>query len=393
MLRASAVRQVGGARADFPECAPEDLALRVIGTAGSDHVRHIPRVLMSQHVQKSWTSRFKPAWRQRMRPKAWSRLVEDRHCDAPPPRTMAISGSALFRIVYPLPARKPLVSVIIPTRDKLSLLRTCIDGLVQRTEYRPIEIIVVNNRSEEPATLSYLSDLATRPDARVVDFDADFNWGEINNAGVKASRGEIALLLNNDTDVVQSDWLTELAAQAMRPEVGIVGAKLLYQNHTVQHAGLVLGPDGHAFHRFRHVPDNEPGYDDALATVRNVTAVTGACLAIRRNVFDEIGGIESQDLAVTWSDVDLCLRARARGYRVIVTPFARLMHLELATRGADDTPERQARADRERDYMLRKWPSLLEEDRFFNANFKLGEGNTRLETPPRLPHRTTAKDD
>ncbi len=392
MLRTSAVRAVGGARHDYAGCAPQDLALRVIETAGHDRVRHIPRMLLSQQIRRSWTSRFRPAVTGRVRSRTWSRMLSDRHGNGPAPGLVATSNATLFRVVYPLPAQKPLVSVIIPTRDKLSLLRPCIEGLLQRTEYRPIEIVVVNNRSEEPETLRYLSDLAARPEARVLDFDADFNWGAINNAGVKASRGEIALLLNNDTDVTHADWLTELSAQAMRPEVGVVGAKLLYQNQTVQHAGLVLGPDGHAFHRFRHVSGNEPGYDDALATVRTVTAVTGACLAIRRAVFDEIGGIEERNLAVTWSDVDLCLRARSRGYRVIVTPFARLLHLELATRGADDTPERVARADRERDYMLKKWPVLLEEDRFFNANFMLAEGETRLDTPPRISHRLTAKD-
>jgi GT2 family glycosyltransferase len=393
LLRTSVVQTVGGARPDYAECAPEDLALRVIATAGNDRVRHIPRVLVSQHVRKSWTDRFRPATTDHRRFASWSRLVTSSHSGGPTPSLVAPPDSSGFRVVYLLPATKPLVSIIIPTRNKLPLLRDCINGLLSRTEYRPFEIVVVDNRSQQADTLRYLSELENLPNVRVLQFDAAFNWGAINNFGVRASNGEVVLLLNNDTDVIHSDWLTELSAQAMRPDIGVVGAKLLYQNQTVQHAGMVFGPDGYAFHRFRHLPANEPGYGRALVTVRNVTAVTGACLAIRRNVFDEIGGIEDQNLAVTWSDVDLCLRARARSYRVIITPYARMMHLELATRGADDTPERQARADRERDYMLKKWPVLLDEDSFFNPSFRLADGDTRLATPPRPPRRLTAQDE
>ena len=214
--------------------------------------------------------------------------------------------------------------------------------------------------------------------------DAAFNWGAINNRGVRNTRGEIIVLLNNDTDVLEPDWLDEMVAQALRPEIGAVGAKLLYHDHTVQHAGLVLGPDGHAFHRFRHVPDATTGYRNEVAMVRSVSAVTGACLAMRRAVFEEVGGIEEAGLAVTWSDVDLCYRVRQAGYRVICTPFARLLHLELATRGADDTPERVARAEDERQFMMKKWASLANEDPFFNLNLRLAEGETTLAAPPRL---------
>jgi GT2 family glycosyltransferase len=286
-------------------------------------------------------------------------------------------------VVYPLPRQKPLVSVIIPTRDKVDLLRQCLEGLLNRTRYPALEIVLLDNGSSEPETLQYLQEIGQQPRVRVLRDAAEFNWGAINNYGVRNARGEIILLLNNDTDVVDPNWLDEMVAQAVRPEIGVVGAKLLYHDLTIQHAGLVLGPDGHAFHRFRHVPDTVSGYRNELAMVRTVSAVTGACLAMRRSVFDEVGGIEETGLTVTWSDVDLCFRVREAGYRVICTPFARLLHLELATRGADDTPERAARAELERQFMMKKWPGLANEDPFFNPNIRLAEGETRLAAPPR----------
>jgi GT2 family glycosyltransferase len=277
-----------------------------------------------------------------------------------------------------------LVSIVIPTRDKLDLLRRCIDGLLWRTDYERLEILVVDNRSEDPSTLAYLAECGTHRKLRVLQFDHDFNWGAINNYGVRASNGAVVLLLNNDTEVVSPDWLNELVAQAIRPEVGAAGAKLLYPDGTVQHAGLVFGPGAQSYHRFRHLPGQAPGYRGELATVRQVSAVTGACLAMRRSVFEEVGGIEESALAVTWSDSDLCFRVRERGYRVICTPFASLMHLELASRGRDDTPERLIRAEQERRYMIERWPQLAGEDHFFNPNLYLGEGDTRLACPPRL---------
>lgn len=396
LLRTSIARAIGGARSTYKGYEQHDLALRVIDAAGRHQVHHIARPLYSVPAD-TWIGRLRRALAARADARSWSRLVIDRltrrsDIAARRPRIAAQRGGVPSRLVYPLPRQKPLVSIIIPTRDKPDLLRPCIDGLLRRTDYPALEILVIDNRSQDPLTHAYFAELAVLPNVRLLASDRDFNWGAINNYGVSASKGEIVLLLNNDTEVVHPDWLTEIAAQAMRPEVGAVGAKLLYRDGTVQHAGLVLGPDGHSFHRFRHLPGNAGGYRDALAMVRNVSAVTGACLAIRRSVFDEVGGIEEQALAVTWSDVDLCLRVQERGYRVICTPFARMLHVELATRGADDTPERAARAERERRFMMTRWPRLATDDVFFNPNFQLGEGDTLLASCPRL-HDSLAQDD
>jgi GT2 family glycosyltransferase len=388
LLRTAHARAAGGARRGHAGREQDDLALRVVRSAGPDRVRHVPRVLFSLAAGRPWIGWMRVAGTAWVRERSWLRLINEHLARSAgageqPPRAVATGGFAPARVIYPLPRAKPLVSIIIPTRDRVDLLRVCMDGLLRRTDYGPLEILVIDNRSEDPLTHAYLAELSAFQTVRVLRFDGDFNWGAINNRGVLASRGDVVLLLNNDTEVIQPDWLTEMATQAMRPEVGVVGAKLLYRNGTVQHAGLVLGPDAHAFHRYRHMPGTARGYRDELAKVRNVSAVTGACLALRRAVFDEVGGIEERALAVTWSDVDLCFRVRERGYRVICTPFARMLHVELATRGADSTPERADRAERERQFMLRRWPALAREDPFFSPNFRLAEGDTRLAAPPR----------
>jgi O-antigen biosynthesis protein len=385
LLRTELAAKVGGARAMAGAAAYLDLAFRVIEASGHERVHHIPRPLVMIPTARFSLAKLPSKLAERARQSAWERQVK-RHLgggdDAP--RIVKVDGLAQRRVAYSCPQQPPTVSVIVPTRDKLDLLRPCLDGLLNRTRYQAVDIVVIDNCSAAPDTLSYLQEIVRQPRVRVLRYDAAFNWGAINNFGVRQTEGEIVLLLNNDTEVLEPDWLDELVAQALRPEVGTVGPKLLYRDLTVQHAALTLGPDGHAFHRFRYEPGTIPGYQDELMMVRNVSAVTGACLAMRRSVFEEVGGIEEQSLAVTWGDVDLCYRVRAAGYRVLWTPFARMQHLELATRGKDDTPERVARAEREREYMMKKWPSLATEDPHFNPNFRLAEGETRLASPPRF---------
>jgi GT2 family glycosyltransferase len=387
LLRTGLARLAGGARAALGEHAWADLALRVITEAGETQVDHIPRPLLSIPLLARWT-RWRRWWSARAQARSWSRLVEGHLAlraaasDSVAPRVVQIPG-APARILYPLPRETPLVSIVIPTRDKSDLLDTCLNGVLWRTAYAKLEVLIVDNRSVEPRTQTCLARYAADSRVRVLAFDRDFNWGAINNFAVRQSKGSVVLLLNNDTDVVDPGWLGELAAQAVRPEIGAVGPKLLYRNGTVQHAGLIFGSGAQSYHRFRHLPGDAAGYGDALRTVHQVSAVTGACLALRRSVYDEVGGIEEDLLAVTWSDVDLCFRVRERGYRVIYTPHAPLLHLELATRGPDTTPERAVRAERERDGMLARWPSLAGEDVHYNPNLQLGEGETRVTPVPR----------
>jgi GT2 family glycosyltransferase len=285
------------------------------------------------------------------------------------------------RIAYPLPESPPRVSVIIPTRDRADLLRACTAGLLQRTAYGALELLIVDNGSTEPDTLRLLDDLAAQSRVRVLARPGPFNWSALNNAGVAEASGEVVLLLNNDIEVIEPGWLQELVAHVIRPEVGAVGAKLLYPDGRVQHAGVALGPSGRGTHVWRFSAGEAPGYLDQLRVARQVSAVTGACLATRRDVYQQVGGCD-EALPITWNDVDLCLRVRELGLQVVWTPHARLTHHEQATRGTDDSPERQAMFRQAQDIMRSRWGGAMDRDPFWSPNLRPAEGPDEIE--PRL---------
>ena len=213
---------------------------------------------------------------------------------------------------------------------------------------------------------------------RVLPQPGPFNWSALNNAGVDFMQGQVVVLLNNDTDVLEPGWLRELVSQAMRPEVGVVGAKLLYGDGRVQHAGVVLGPTGRSGHMWRYMPGDARGYLDQLVATRRVTAMTGACLAMRRDIYLAAGGCDAEGLPITWNDVDLCLRIRALGLQAIWTPYARMLHLEQATRGTDDTPENHIRFLREQAWMRARWGDAIDHDPFWSPNLLPSETEMRL---------------
>ena len=280
-----------------------------------------------------------------------------------------------------LPAEPPLASIIVPTRDAAALLQRTLDGVLHRTAYPRIEVIVLDNGSTDPAALATLASLARDERVRVLPAPGPFNYSALNNEGVAAARGEVVVLLNNDMDVIEPGWLSELVAHAMRPDVGAVGCKLLYADGTVQHAGIVTGMTGLAGHVFRGQPADAPG----LALTRNVSAVTAACLAMRRSVYLSCGGMDAVALAVSYSDVDLCLRLREAGLLIVWTPFACLLHLESVSRGADANPENRARALREHDALLRRWGARLLRDPFYSPCLSIDDESGGLAWPPRTP--------
>jgi GT2 family glycosyltransferase len=294
-------------------------------------------------------------------------------------RSLAKSGAKVpVRPLYPTRAK---VSVIIPTRDRADLLERCVEGLLHRTDYPELEIIAVDNGSKEQRTLQLFEKYALH----VVPFPDEFNWSAMNNAGARAAAGEVLLFLNNDTDVMEPGWLKELAGHAMRREVGAVGAKLLFADGTVQHAGIWLGPGIFARHLLRLSDDRDEGYLGQLSLTRNLSAVTGACMAMRRQVFDEVGGFD-ESFPVSYSDIDLCLKLRQRGYRVVWTPHAKLLHLESASRGSGEWRWRKEEADLAR--FRERWGKEMDEDPFFNPNLELiGEEKLALAFPPRRKRR------
>jgi O-antigen biosynthesis protein len=297
------------------------------------------------------------------------------------------------RVQWPLPDPAPRVSVIIPTRDRPELLDRVLTGLLQRTDYPDYEVVLVDNGSTDPLALTLMEQFGK--DRRVVTVRAPgpFNFSSLINAGVAAATGTVLVFLNNDVDVIDHGWLRELASQAIRPEIGAVGTKLLFPDTTVQFAGTVLGVGnplggpGIADHFGVHAVRRDVGYFGFLALARRVSAVTAACMAMRREVFDAVGGMDAENLAVAYNDVDLCLRIRERGLDIVWTPFAEMFHFESATRGADHAPDKVARFNREWDYMRRRWAERLDNDPYLNPNFGWGANTFQYAFPPRRPKR------
>ncbi|APH59070.1 Glycosyltransferase [Granulibacter bethesdensis] len=289
------------------------------------------------------------------------------------------------RIVYPLPMQPPLVSIIIPTKDQAALVRQCVEGLLYRTDYPAIEVIIVDNGSVEPATARVLKALQDDDDrVSVLRDDGPFNYSALNNKAARLTKGEVIALVNNDIVVREPGWLREMVSQLLRPNVGVVGAKLLYGNGTVQHAGVITGLHGGvASHVFRQSPPDAEGYDRRLVRVQDMSCVTAACMVIRRDVFETVGGLDEKNLPVSYNDVDFCLRVKQAGWRVLWTPHAVLDHLESISRGEDTQKSNAERAHREYLYMLRQWEHVLGQDPAYNPNLSLQTEFT-LSYPPRI---------
>jgi GT2 family glycosyltransferase len=277
----------------------------------------------------------------------------------------------LHRVIYDLPV-EPLVSILICTRDRADLLRACMDGLLYQTDYERFEVILIDNDSTAPDALALLDALAADPRVKRLRAPGAFNWAALNNAAASQAAGEILLLLNNDITVLDRGWLRELVAQAMQPGVGAVGAKLLYPDGRVQHAGLSVNDIAVPTHLFRYAAADAPGMCDLMRLAREVWAVTGACMAVPRAAFEALGGL-NEALPVACNDVEFCLRLGALGYRVIFTPWAVLTHHEQATRLPDDTDEKRQRARGELDRLLRDWGVLALVDPYLNPNLMLFE--------------------
>jgi GT2 family glycosyltransferase len=280
------------------------------------------------------------------------------------------SADGLHRVVYELPAVLPLVSVIVPTRDRPELLRVCADAVLQQTHYPHLELLIVDNGTTDPAAVALLDTLARDCRVTVIRHDGPFNWSVLNNAGAARAAGDVILFLNNDVAVLQPDWLSELVAQVLQPEVGAVGAKLLYPDGSIQHAGLTTDALGFPRHLFRHAPGDDAGPSELMGLARDVWAVTGACMATRREVFFAVGGL-NEALPVTCNDVDFCLRLTANGYRLIWTPWAVLEHRELASRPPDHSTIRKQAAAEELDRLHRDWGVLVQSDPFLHPALEL----------------------
>jgi GT2 family glycosyltransferase len=297
-----------------------------------------------------------------------------------------------WRIKRQPPAVLPRVSLVVPTRDRFEVLRPAVDGLLHGTSYENLEIIVVDNDSKEPETLAYFEEIKRDQRVKVLTVPGAFNFSYLNNAAVEIASGSIIGCINNDIEIIHADWLLEMVTQLSQPNVGAVGAKLYYANETIQHAGVVLGLYGVAAHGHRHFPRDTIGYFGRPMLVQNVSAVTAACMLVRKDVFEQIGGYDEVNLTVGYNDVDLCLKLREAGYDIVFTPFAELYHLESISRGANLTPAQIERDAHERAYMLSRWPEAIAQDPFYSPNLTVAGENYGLAFPSRAekPWRTSA---
>lgn len=382
VCRRSLMTAVGGFREGFDGSQDHDLVLRLIERTTPDRIRHIPRVLYHWRIQPG-AATFSASQRDRAA-EAARRAVAEHLARTGSAATVETTQGGWQRITHPLPAPPPLVSLLVPTRDAVGLLRQCLDGLLHGTDYPALEVIILDNDSREPETLAYFAEVQGDPRVRVLPQPGPFNFSAINNAGVAAARGELIGFVNNDIKVIGRGWLREMAAHALRPEVGAVGAKLRYGDDTIQHGGVILGIGGIGAHAWRRFPADHPASFGRLMLTRSFSAVTAACLVMRRQAFESVGGFNERNLAVAFNDVDLCLKLRACGLRVVWTPHAELYHLESVSRGGDLDAGKRDRFRGESLYMRQTWGPLLDADPFYNPNLTLHAMDYGLAFPPRV---------
>jgi GT2 family glycosyltransferase len=288
-----------------------------------------------------------------------------------------------WRIRYRLPEPAPKVSLVVPSRDRAALLARCVASLRSVTAYPDYEIVVVDNDSRERAAVQLLAELEATRAARIVRFPGAFNFAAECNAGVAAAAGDVVILLNNDTEIIDAGWIDELAAHALQPGVAMVGALLLYPDRTIQHAGVIVGVNGIGEHRFRGCRLDDSRIAPWIAHAQNLSAVTAACAAIRRDRYWDLGGLD-EALGVANNDIDFCLRALARGFRNVWTPHAVLLHHESVSRGYENSPAERARLDRESALVRERWHALLDNDPAYNPNLARDGAAYDLAFPPRV---------
>jgi GT2 family glycosyltransferase len=369
IYRRSLVESVGGFHEGFQGGEEYDLALRCSASVTGETVLHIPQILCHSRIHAAPTHNGNAEHFDAS--EAGCRALQRFFDNRSEKLTVSVIGAGLYRQQRPLPQCPPLVTLIIPTRDAYHILNKCIDSILTRTTYPNYEIIIVDNQTRCSQTLAYFDEISKHPKVRVLRYDQPFNYSAINNFAAQHAEGEVLGLVNNDVQVITPDWLSEMVAHVIRPEIGCVGAKLYYPDDTIQHAGVILGLGGVAGHSHKHAARSASGYFGRLKIVHNVSAVTGAALLIRKELFQLVGGLDEQQLAVTFNDVDLCLKVRHAGFYNLWTPFAELYHHESKTRGADKTPEKQARFKRECEVMQRRWKHELYKDPCYSPHLTL----------------------
>jgi GT2 family glycosyltransferase len=365
VVRTAWLRSTGGMALGVDGAQDWELALRSSDQISADRIVHVPRVLY--HWREHAGSTAAAIYEKPAVVDAQLRVMQAFHARRGE-RVSFTHHAGGWRIDRPLPQPAPRVCIVVPTRDRADLMRRCVDGLRTWTDYPNWECVVVDNGSREPAALTLLETLRADPAFNVVRDDGDFNYARLCNVGAAAAGGEILVLLNNDVEPLNPTWLTQLVVNVVRPEIGLAGAMLYYPNRTIQHAGVVLWLNGVADRPYIGLPRGYAGIDHRLAAVHSVSALVTACVAVRRMVYEEVGGMDVA-FPVACNDLDLCLRVSEAGYRNIITPHAELFHRESASRGYDYGTRISSQAQRDEELFRERWNVRIPVDPFYNVNF------------------------
>jgi glycosyltransferase involved in cell wall biosynthesis len=382
VYRTELVRKLGGFREGYEGAQDYDLALRCTAQLTAKQIVHIPRVLY--HWRSHPGSTAQAGSEKNYALTAGERSLNDHFLRINVKAKAKLTNFGMYRTRYTLPTKGPLVSLVIPTRNGLDLIKQCIDSILSKTTYKNYEILIVDNNSDCPKALAYFASIVKNKRIRVLRDNRPFNYSALNNAAIKQAKGKYVALINNDIEVISPEWLTEMLSNAIQSGVGAVGARLLYPNDTLQHGGVITGIGGVAGHSHKHIHRDAYGYFARAQLIQTYSAVTGACLVIKKSIFHEVCGLDEENLAIAFNDVDFCLRVREAGYRNVWTPYAELYHHESATRGHEDTPEKQARFSKEVLYMKKRWGHTLMNDPAYSPNLTLDCEDFSYAWPPRI---------
>jgi GT2 family glycosyltransferase len=347
-----------------------DLFLRVVESIPEQNIFHIPKVLY--HWRKipgsTAVAYSEKSYAYKSSIKALTDYIKRNKLTAVVEPGLMLGT---FRVKRKITGN-PLVSIIIPFKDKVELLKKCVLSVLYSTDYKNVELILVSNNSVELVTFEFLREISkNHSNVTWHEDNRPFNFAQLNNSAVSKANGEHVLFLNNDTEVINPEWLSSMVEHIQRSEVGAVGAKLLFSNGLVQHAGVIMGLGGVAGHYQRLMDANSHGYVGRLDLVQNLSACTGACLLVKRNLFLEVDGFDEENLKVAFNDIDLCLKFRSKGFLVVYTPYALLYHYESISRGPDNTTENYPRFLGECEYMKKRWPEVIARDPYYNPNLTL----------------------
>ena len=364
------IEKVGGLRSEFDGAQDYDFVLRCVEAVKDEEICHIPKILYHWRCHEDSTAENPES---KLYAFEAGRRAVQAHYERTGIHAEVFKGEylGLYRTKF-IRDHDPLISIIIPNKDHIDDLKRCMESIEQKSTYKNYEYIIVENNSTDSATFEYYKKLeAENPKVRMVYWDGVFNYSAINNYGASFAKGEYLLLLNNDTEIINPDCLEELLGYCMRKDVGAVGARLYYQDDTIQHAGVVIGFGGIAGHCFVQQKRGTTGYCHRIICAQDYSAVTAACMMVKKSAFDAVGGL-SEELAVAFNDIDFCMKLRKAEYLIVYNPYAELYHYESKSRGLEDTPEKVARFNKEIATFEKKWPEILENgDPYYNPNLTL----------------------